>query len=107
MIDRRPGGIKTSVLALAATLLLALPALAAFQDDIARDLGAKTATLVAPAGNEWLIDLDAASGVQIGDLFVVAAKGTPVIHPVTKKVIGSIDEPRALLRVSKIKSGYS
>ena len=87
--------------------LLALPALASFTDDIARDLGAKTATLVAPAGNEWLIDLDAASGVQIGDLFVVAAKGTPVIHPVTKKVIGSIDEPRALLRVSKIKSGYS
>lgn len=88
-------------------ILFTLPAFAGFQEDVARDLGEKTATLVAPAGSEWLIDLDAASGVQAGDLFAVITKGSPVVHPVTKKVIGSIDETRALLRVTKVKSGYS
>lgn len=86
---------------------LTLPAFAGFKEDVARDLGVKTATLVAPAGSEWLIDLDAASGVQAGDLFAVVAKGAPVVHPVTRKVIGSIDETRAVLRVTKVKSGYS
>ena len=90
-----------------ASILFTLPAFAGFQEDVARDLGVKTATLVAPAGNEWLIDLDAASGVQAGDLFTVVTKGSPVVHPVTKKVIGSLDETRALLRVTKVKSGYS
>lgn len=106
MIDYRSGWMKTAVLALAATLL-ALPALADFKEEVARDLGVKNAVLVAPAGSEWLIDLDASSGVQAGDLFAVVAKGTPVVHPVTKKVIGSIDETRALLRVTKVKTGYS
>ncbi len=90
-----------------ATLFFVLPALAGFKEEVARDLGVKSTVLVAPAGNEWLIDLDASSGVQVGDLFAVLAKGTPVVHPVTKKVIGSIDETRALLRVTKVKTGYS
>ena len=107
MIDYRSAWMKTVVLILAATVLLALPALAGFQEDVARDLGVKTATLVAPAGSEWLLDLDAASGVQAGDLFVIITKGAPVVHPVTKKVIGSIDETRAVLRVTKVKTGYS
>jgi len=107
MIDYRSGWMKTAVLALAATLLFALPAFAGFKEDVARDLGVKTATLVAPAGSEWLIDLDSSSGVQAGDLFAVITKGSPVVHPVTKKVIGSIDETRALLRVTKVKAGYS
>jgi hypothetical protein len=88
-------------------MLFALPAMAGFQEDVARDLGVKTATLVAPAGSEWLLDLDSASGVQAGDLFAVISKGSPVVHPVTKQVIGSIDETRALLRVTKVKTGYS
>ncbi len=107
MINDRSGWMKTAVLVLTMTVLFTLPALAGFQEDVARDLGVKTATLVAPAGSEWLLDLDAASGVQAGDLFAVISKGSPVVHPVTKKVIGSIDETRALLRVTKVKSGYS
>ena len=107
MINHRSTWMKTVVLALAATLLCALPALASFQEQVARDLGAKVTTLVAPAGNEWLIDVDAAAGIQTGDLFTVMSKGAPVIHPVSKQVIGTLDEVRAILRVTSIKSGYS
>ena len=99
--------MKTVVMALGATVLFTLSAFAAFQEDVARDLGVKMATLVAPAGSEWLIDLDAAAGIQAGDLFTVMTKGAPVVHPVSKKVIGTLDETRAVLRVTKVKSGYS
>lgn len=107
MINHRFAWMKIVVLALAATLLCALPTLASFPEQVARDLGAKTATLVAPAGSEWLIDLDATAGIQTGDLFTVMTKGAPVIHPVSKQVIGTLDEVRAILRVTSIKSGYS
>ena len=107
MLNHRSTWIKTVVLALAATLLCAFSAVAGFREDVARDLGAISATLVAPAGSEWLIDVDAAAGIQSGDLFTVMSKGAPVIHPVSKQVIGSLDELRAILRVTNIKSGYS
>ena len=44
--------MKTVVLTLVTTSLFALPALAGFQEDVARDLGVKSATLVAPAGSQ-------------------------------------------------------
>lgn len=106
MLKRQFPKIKTLLPALVA-LLIALPAFAGFREDVARDLGAKAATLVAPAGAEWLLDIDAGAGVQVGDLFVVMSKGAPVVHPVTKQVIGSLDEIRAVLSVTRIKSGYS
>lgn len=106
MINRQSPIMKHFMLVLA-IMLLAFPAFAGFREDVARDLGAKAATLVAPAGAEWLLDIDAGSGVQVGDLFVVMSKGAPVVHPVTKQVIGSLEEIRAVLSVTRIKSGYS
>lgn len=100
------GRLGTSLLFV---FLLVLPAvaLAGFQEEVARDLGVKNAILVAPAGGEWLIDLDAAAGVQVGDLLSVVSKGAPVVHPVTRQVIGSLDTIRAVLQVTKVKNGYS
>lgn len=103
------GWMKTVVLVLTTSLLFAIPAFAGFQEDVARDLGPKSASLVAPAptGAEWLIDADASQGVQTGDLFSVIVKGAPVVNPVTKKTIGNLETVKAVLRVTKVKSGYS
>lgn len=60
MLKRQFPKIKILLPALAA-LLISLPAFAGFKEDVARDLGAKSATLVAPAGAEWLLDTDAGS----------------------------------------------
>ena len=102
------GWMKTVVLVLAA-MFMALPAVAGFKEDVARDLGTQSASLIAPAptGAEWLLDADANSGVQTGDLFSVIVKGAPVVNPVTKKTIGNIETVKAVLRVTKVKSGYS
>ncbi len=100
--------MKTAVLALAATLC-AIPAIANFKEDVARDLGPKSASLIAPApsGSEWLIDADASQGVQTGDLFSVIIKGAPVVNPITKQTIGNLETVKAVLRVTKVKNGYS
>jgi hypothetical protein len=109
MMNDRSGSMKIAALALAASLLFALPALAGFKEDVARDLGARTASLIAPAptGEEWLIDADANAGVQTGDLFAVIVKGAPVVNPLTKKTIGNLETVKAVLRVTKVKNGYS
>jgi len=109
MIDYRSGWMKTATSALAAVLLCTLPAFAGFREDVARDLGPKTASLIAPAptGEEWLIDVDANAGVQTGDLFAVIVKGAPVVNPLTKKTIGNLETVKAVLRVTKVKNGYS
>ena len=58
-------------------------------------------------GNEYIIDLDSAQGVAAGDLFSVVTKGGNIVHPVTKKIIGTLDTVSAVLKVTRIKSGYS
>lgn len=109
MMCDRSGWTKTVVLILVATMLFALPAFAGFEEDVARDLGPKTATLISPAPSvgEWLIDADASQGVQTGDLFAVILKGAPIVHPVTRQTLGNLETVRAVLRVTKVKSGYS
>lgn len=109
MLKHRSEWMKIAVSALAAMLLFPLPALAGFQEDVTRDLGPKTAILIAPAptAGEWLIDADAAQGVQTGDLFAVILKGAPIVHPVTKQTVGNLETVKAVLRVTKVKSGYS
>jgi hypothetical protein len=109
MTGRNFGWIKTTALIGAAVLLFALPAFAGFEEDVARDLAPKTATLISPApvGGEWLIDVDAVQGVQTGDLFAVILKGAPIVHPVTKQTIGNLETVKAVLRVTKVKNGYS
>ncbi len=96
-------------LTLALILILAptVPVWAGFIQKISADMTVKSAYLVAAVEDMWLIDADAKAGVQVGDLFTVIHKGEPIIHPVTKETIGWRDEVSGVLRVTKVKSGYS
>lgn len=90
------------------TLILS-PALAAAQAAamFSQDFKPLSASLVMPIGSVWIIDQDATQGVKGGDLFSVVTQGAPVVHPVTKEVLGSIDVVRGVLQVTNVKSGYS
>lgn len=55
----------------------------------------------------YLVDLDARHGLRVGDLLSVVTKGKEVIHPLTKEVIGRLDEAKAVLQVTQMKSGFS
>jgi hypothetical protein len=76
-------------------------------EDVARDFSPLSGVVIMPAGDEFLIDLDASQGVTVGDLFSVVRPGEKVIHPVTKEILGSLDEVKGALQVTSIKSGYS
>ncbi|OEU73803.1 MAG: hypothetical protein BA874_11315 [Desulfuromonadales bacterium C00003068] len=74
---------------------------------IAKDFSSVSGYVVMATGNEYIIDLDSAQGVAAGDLFSVVTKGGNIVHPVTKKIIGTLDTVSAVLKVTRIKSGYS
>ena len=74
---------------------------------IVTDLAPRSGYLVRPAGDEYLIDLDARQQVAVGDVFSVVTPGEPVVHPVTKALLGSQDTVKGLLQVTRVKAGYS
>lgn len=88
-------------------VLLATVAGAAVIDEIAKDFKPLSGYIIMPVQGEFLIDLDASKRVAVGDLFSVVKPGEKVIHPVTKEVLGSLDEVKGLLQVTRVKSGYS
>lgn len=93
-----------------AVLLLAVgagPAAAGTLEDIARDLQPVSGYVVLPTQSEYLIDLDASRGIIVGDLFNVVQPGEKIIHPVTGKVLGTLDASKGLLQVTRLQSGFS
>lgn len=101
-----PRSLIVAVLLLAASTILPSSA-SAFIENLARDFKPVSGVVIMPVKGEFLIDLDAKSKVAIGDLFTVMQPGEKVVHPVTKEVVGTIDEVKAILQVTRVKSGYS
>jgi len=93
--------------ALLFTLCLATSALAGLADSMNRDFAPLSGYVIMPVEGEYLIDLDASRGVAVGDLFSVVVPGEPIVHPVTKEQIGTLDAVKGLLQVTRVKGGYS
>jgi hypothetical protein len=51
--------------------------------------------------------LDASKGVSAGDLFSLIKPGEKITHPVTGKVLGTLEEVKGILKVTRLQSGYS
>lgn len=76
-------------------------------EEIVQDLQPVPGYVVLPVQDEFLIDLAASHGVASGDLFSVVAPGEPITHPVTGKLLGTLDGSKGLLQVTQVKSGFS
>ncbi len=76
-------------------------------DSMAEDLKPVSGFVVLPVDGEYLIDLDVTDGISAGDLFAVVEPGEKIVHPVTKEVLGTLDKTKGILKVTRIKSGYS
>jgi len=76
-------------------------------EDIVQDLQPVPGYVVLPVKDEFLIDLAASHGITGGDLFSVVAPGEPITHPVTGKLLGTLDGSKGLLQVTQVKSGFS
>jgi FG-GAP-like repeat len=100
--------LRHLLITVAVLVMVVLPLTSsAYVDDVARDFKPLAGIVIMPVQGEFLIDLDASRGVAIGDLFAVVQPGEKVVHPITKEVIGSLDEVKGLLQVTRVKSGYS
>jgi hypothetical protein len=75
--------------------------------DIADDLKPIDGYVVKAGENGFVIDLDGGQGIAIGDVFSVIGPGEELVHPVTKKVIGKLEEVKGVLKVIRISEGFS
>ncbi len=95
--------------AAAGLLLAASPRIASagVAETVREDLRPISGYVVMKQEGDYLVDLDARHGLRVGDLLSVVTRGKEVIHPVTKEVLGRLDEAKAVLRVTQMKSGFS
>jgi hypothetical protein len=84
-----------------------VPTQAAVIDEVTRDFKPISGYVIMEAGGEYLIDLDASKGVSAGDLFSVVRPGKKITHPVTGKVLGTLEEVRGILKVTRLQQGFS
>ena len=93
------------------TLILSLSFISLANADIAgqlkKDFSSLSGLVIMPVGNEYLIDLDATSGLSEGDILTFVSPGEKIIHPISKEVLGSLDEIHGFLQVTRLQSGYS
>ena len=95
------------ILLLLLSICLPIHALAILPDQIKNDFSPLSGTIIMPISEQFLVDLDATSGLQEGDILSLVTKGEQVIHPITGELLGAIDAVRGYLQVTQIKSGYS
>ncbi len=88
-------------------LILPLNALAELPEQLKKDFSPISGIIIMPVGDKYLVDLDASSSLQEGDILTIVMPGEKIIHPVTQKVIGTLDIVKGYLQVTQIKSGYS
>jgi len=101
--------LRLKFITILSVLLWSLPCIAeeAFLNRIAVDFRNVGGYVVEASGNEIIIDLDSSHGVVPGDVFCVFKPGRNLIHPVTGKVVGVLEETKGFLKITRIKTGYS
>lgn len=107
MTSRKAGKIVRAAVACLIVALSPPPVSAGVVETVRDALRPVSGYVVAQQEGEYLVDLDARHGLMAGDLLSVVTKGPEVIHPLTKEVIGRLDEAKAVLQVTRIKSGFS
>ncbi|MDD2557531.1 MAG: hypothetical protein PHH87_04475 [Desulfuromonas sp.] len=108
MKNFRFAGLAALVMLLVTTVFAYATAHATVMEQVEKDFAPVAGIVVMAAGADtYIIDLDGSSGLVVGDLLAVVEEGAPIVHPVTKKILGTLDKPVAVLRVTQVKGGYS
>jgi hypothetical protein len=99
----------TNFILVAVLLFCSIPAtaLAEIPEQVSRDFAPIKGTIIMPVGDEYLVNLDATSGLREGDILALTGGQQGIIDPATGDALDSPDRPSGFLRVSEIRSGYS
>ena len=84
-----------------------LPVRADVIDKVAGDFNLLSGYVIMETDGEYLVDLDADKGISIGDLFSVVQPGKKIVHPVSGKILGTLEEVKGVLKVTRLKTGFS
>ena len=98
---------KKLFIAIVFTMLTCMAVNAGVIEDIAHDFEPVSGYIVMSDQDDFIIDLDESQGISVGDIFSVIKPGKKIVHPVTKKVLGTLEEVKGILKVTRIKTGYS
>lgn len=108
MKNFRFAGLSALVMLLLTTVFAHAATRATVMEQVAEDFAPVSGVVVMAAGADtYIVDLDATSGLGVGDLLSVVEQGAQIVHPVTKKILGTLDKSVAVLRVTQVKDGYS
>jgi hypothetical protein len=87
--------------------LLSANANADMPEVIAKDFSPLSGVVVMVENGEIIVDLDASGGLAKGDLLSVITAGEKLVHPVTGKVLGNLEKVKGILKVTRVKDGFS
>jgi len=90
-------------------VLLCCPSIvfAELTEDVQADFAVVAGVVVMPINDEYIVDLDSRDNLNVGDVLTLVTPGEKIFHPVTREVIGSVDNVVGFLQVTRIYSGYS
>ncbi|MDX2480611.1 MAG: VCBS repeat-containing protein [Desulfuromusa sp.] len=84
-----------------------LTAGAEIPEQLKNDFSPISGIIIMPIGEKYLVDLDASTNLQEGDILTLLMAGEKIINPITKEFLGTIEQPKGYLQVIEVKSGYS
>ncbi len=74
---------------------------------IAKDFSPLSGVVVMVGDGEVIVDLDESKGLAKGDLLSVMSAGEKLVHPETGKVLGNLEKVKGILKVTRVKDGFS
>lgn len=86
---------------------LPIAASTALPDSVSQDFSPLEGYILMQSNGEYLVDIDAAQGVQVGDLLSVSQPGEEIRHPISGKTVGFLNHTLAVLRITQIRPNYS
>lgn len=98
---------KLIALVLSVLCLSVVQVQAAQYEKIKEDFKPLSGYIVMSTDEGYLVDLGRAQEVCVGDLFSVITKGQEIVHPVSNKVMGTLNEMKAIVKVTRVEQDYS
>ncbi len=81
--------------------------LAGASEQVVQDFKPLSGYVVGQADESYVIDLDAADGLSVGDVVTVVEPGAALTHPVSGESLGRLEKVKGVLRVTQMRAGLS
>jgi hypothetical protein len=80
---------------------------AGVSEQIVQDFEPLSGYVVGQEGRSYIIDLEAADGLSVGDVVTIVEPGAVLTHPVSGESLGRLEKIKGMLRVTQVRTGFS